>query len=347
MLLWGQDQIVAAAGQPVPWLWHGLLLPGALTLLTSVWKAGKTTLVSVLASRRPSAGTFAGLPLASGRTVIVTEEHADHWRRRTQHLTFGDHLGLYCRPFRRLPTPKQWESLVDELADLRAGRGVDLVVIDPLAAFMAGGSENEAGCMLETLLPLQRLTSQAMSVLVLHHPRRQSSAPGQATRGSGALPANADILIEMRGLGGSSREDRRRRLLAFSRYPETPAELVMALNAEGTDYVSLGDMKQAEFAEHWPALQAILEQAPRPLNRREVRHAWPGHKPEVARIRNWLEEAVSRGLLRRWGKGVKAQPFRYWLPSREAEWLKDPLAEMYTPELFYPDGFEGKRVDRT
>jgi hypothetical protein len=40
------------------WLWHGYLLPGSVTLLTSVWKAGKTTLLSVLLARngrhRPS-----------------------------------------------------------------------------------------------------------------------------------------------------------------------------------------------------------------------------------------------------------------------------------------------------
>jgi hypothetical protein len=30
------------------WLWQGYLLPGAVTLLTSLWKSGKSTLLSVL-----------------------------------------------------------------------------------------------------------------------------------------------------------------------------------------------------------------------------------------------------------------------------------------------------------
>src|SRR5262245_48030408 len=30
------------------WLWQGYLLPGAVTLLTSLWKSGKTTLLAVL-----------------------------------------------------------------------------------------------------------------------------------------------------------------------------------------------------------------------------------------------------------------------------------------------------------
>jgi hypothetical protein len=345
-LLWGQEQILSAAGPPVPWLWHGFLLPGALTLLTSLWKTGKTTLVSVLVARRQSAGLLGGLPLAAGRSVIITEEHPDHWRRRTGHLNFADNLGLYCRPFRGQPTPQQWETFIEELAALRGSRGVDLVVIDPLAAFMAGGSENEASCMLRTLQPLQRLTAEGMSILALHHPRREPAAPGQAARGNGALQGFADILVEMHWLRAPSRDDRRRRLLAFSRYPETPTELVLALNADGTDYLAWADLKEAEFAEHWPVLQAILEKAPRPLNRRAIRQCWPQPRPDAERMNNWLENAVSKGLLRKWGKGVKRQPFHYWLPSREQQWLEDPLAELKTPELFYPAGFEGKKVDR-
>src|SRR5450755_3582489 len=33
------------------WLWQGYLRPGAVTLLTSLWKSGKSTLLSVLLSR--------------------------------------------------------------------------------------------------------------------------------------------------------------------------------------------------------------------------------------------------------------------------------------------------------
>jgi AAA domain len=36
---------------PPTWLWHGFLGPGKVTLLTSQWKSGKTTLVSLLLAR--------------------------------------------------------------------------------------------------------------------------------------------------------------------------------------------------------------------------------------------------------------------------------------------------------
>ncbi|HMC66910.1 MAG TPA: AAA family ATPase, partial [Gemmataceae bacterium] len=48
--LWADD--LRRVGQtPLAWLWHGYLKPGAVTLLTSRWKSGKTTLLSVLLSR--------------------------------------------------------------------------------------------------------------------------------------------------------------------------------------------------------------------------------------------------------------------------------------------------------
>jgi hypothetical protein len=39
------------------WLWHGYVATGNITLLTSRWKAGKTTLLSLLLSRRKTGGS--------------------------------------------------------------------------------------------------------------------------------------------------------------------------------------------------------------------------------------------------------------------------------------------------
>jgi hypothetical protein len=36
----------------IPWIWHGLLAPGKVTLLTSLWKSGKTTLLAHLLAQR-------------------------------------------------------------------------------------------------------------------------------------------------------------------------------------------------------------------------------------------------------------------------------------------------------
>lgn len=46
--------------EPVHWLWDGMLAPGAMTLLTGSWKAGKSTLVSLLLDRRRDGGQLLG-----------------------------------------------------------------------------------------------------------------------------------------------------------------------------------------------------------------------------------------------------------------------------------------------
>src|SRR6266700_89012 len=100
--LWPED-LKAATEQQVNWIWEGYLAPGAVTLLTSQWKTGKTTLLSVLLDKRRHDGTFAGLALRGGKTAVVSEEPTLLWLLRSQKLDFGSHVCLFCRPFRGKP----------------------------------------------------------------------------------------------------------------------------------------------------------------------------------------------------------------------------------------------------
>ena len=89
--LWPDD--LRRVGQtPLAWLWHGYLKPGAVTLLTSRWKSGKTTLLSVLLSRLASGGELAGRAVAPGKAVVVSEESPEQWASRGRQLDFGRHV---------------------------------------------------------------------------------------------------------------------------------------------------------------------------------------------------------------------------------------------------------------
>src|SRR5204863_90632 len=83
--------------------------------------------------------------------------------------------------------------------------------------------QSSAVVLLEALLPLQALTTRGTAVLLLPHPRRQASGPGQLARGSGALSGHVDILLEMEAVDPAP-DDRRRRIRGFSRFPETPRD---------------------------------------------------------------------------------------------------------------------------
>ena len=90
--------------QPSPpprWLWHGYLGPGKVTLLTSQWKSGKTTLVSLLLARMQQGGHLAGLPVAASKALVISEESESDWQLRFQHLGIPDHVDLLCRPGRQ------------------------------------------------------------------------------------------------------------------------------------------------------------------------------------------------------------------------------------------------------
>jgi hypothetical protein len=316
----------AAAAARTDWLWHGYLVPGGVTLLTSLWKAGKTTLLSVLLHRMKVGGELAGAAVTAAQAVVVSEEDPALWERRSRRLDFGEHVSWLCRPFRARPTPAEWRALIDSLAALRRERGTDLAVIDPLASFLPGRDENTAGLMLEALLPLQALTAEGMAVLLLHHPRKQSAAPGQTARGSGALSAHVDVILEMTTVSADP-DDRRRRLLGFSRFTETPADRVIELNAEGTHYAALGDFAEQEFLRGWRLLRLVLTDARDKLTRREILDAWPADeaRPSDTTLWRWLERAAARDLLRREGAGHCTEPFRYWLTEKEAVWREDPI----------------------
>jgi hypothetical protein len=323
--LWLKD-LRGTSQNHVSWLWHGYLAPGSVTLLTSQWKSGKTTLISVLMDRLKAGGTLADLPVAPARAVIVSEESPMHWYRRSQKLSFGDHLCWFCRPFRGKPRPDEWLALLDHVLDLRGRHDIGLLVIDPLASFMSGHNENGAGGMLAALLPLQQLTSQGMAVLVAHHPRKGEIVAGQAARGSGALSGYVDIIMEMSWYDHPCKVDRRRKVQAFSRFEETPRGRIIELTPDGTDYLSHGDFEEEELNRSRALLLDVLDDADHKLTRKEVLAAWPVPPvPEESTLWRHLDRLVTDEVIRRDGEGRRHHPFRYWLPAREEEWRKNPL----------------------
>src|SRR5690348_15100968 len=73
-------QAEADTSSNLSWLWHGYLAAGQVTVLTSQWKTGKTTLLSVLLERMHSGRALAGRNVQIGRAAVITEESGVHWR---------------------------------------------------------------------------------------------------------------------------------------------------------------------------------------------------------------------------------------------------------------------------
>jgi hypothetical protein len=209
---------------------------------------------------------------------------------------------------------------VETAALMHDRQGSALVVIDSLAPFLPPHSENSAGALFECLTPLQRLTTAGMSVLLVHHPRKGKTVAGQSARGSGALPSFVDVVVEMGYYSQPDDLDRRRRLLAFSRHDETPRHLLLELQADGRDYLVLASGAEAAPGESWQALVGVLATADCNMTRQEILDQWSGDaaRPEATTLWRWLSRAVAHGQVRQDGTGRPHDPFRYWLPDREA-----------------------------
>jgi hypothetical protein len=324
---WGRE--LAREPAHVTWLWDGYLAVNNVTLLTSQWKSGKTTLLSVLLARLKDGGQLAGLTVRAGKAIVISEETRSHWRRRHDKLDLG-HVYFISLPFRGKPSLDEWRILVDHVAALHTAEPVDLVTIDTLTSFLPGHSEISASLMMDAMLPLRALSQRGVSVLLLHHPAKGDPLPGQAARGTGALASFTDINLEMSWHNRGDANDRRRRILSQSRFEETPRQLVIELNETATDYLVHGDFDGDEFTQNWGLLHMVLEDARDKRTRQQLRADWPEDFscPSEATLYRWLLRAIAAGLVCQEGTGRKADPFRYWLPGRIEEWKKDPLWEL-------------------
>lgn len=312
------------------WLWHGYLAAGRVTLLTSLWKSGKTTLVSVLLARMQAGGMLAGRAVAAGRAVVLSEEDVSMWRERGRRIAFGPQVSWYCRPFLGKPRLEDWQGLLEQIGCQHERERIDFLVVDSLANLSPMRSENEAGEMLKTLQPLQALTSRGMCVLVLHHPRKGEALPGQAARGSGALLGFVDIILEMQRISRANMKDRRRRLRAYSRFRETPPKWIIELTPDGGDYVSLGESAQPTFDRGGPVLKQILERAEGRLTWRQIVQRWPEDTPAPAKatISRWLDKLLEERHVLREGRGTSNDPYVYLLPGMEIQWQDDMLKSL-------------------
>ena len=109
-----------------------------ITLLTSRWKSGKTTLISLLVARMGKRRRILGSASMPG-CVVVVSGGSPQCGRAVQRIGSAASQ-LVCRPFQR-----ETRRRANGRADRRFGRArpVRLTVIDPLAS-VPGSDENNA-----------------------------------------------------------------------------------------------------------------------------------------------------------------------------------------------------------
>lgn len=301
-------------GDAMTFQWAGYLALGFVLLLSGLWKGGKSTLIGHLLRAMGDGGNIAG-DVKPGRALIVSEESGGLWARRRDDLGLGDHCEFLCRPFKTRPARREWESFVAYLAELVSERRFNIVVVDTIAGLLPIDNENDAAQVQTALLPLHRITEAGAAVLLVHHPKKGDAGEGQAARGSGALPGFVDVILELRRYAPAERDDRRRTLTAYSRFDETPPEVVIELGDDG--YRLVGGKADAKRADRMDAIGELLPGTAPGLTAEEILNAWPDGngvpKPGLRTARADLKHGADSGRWTVTGHGSKGDPLRYWV----------------------------------
>jgi hypothetical protein len=294
-------------GEEVPWLWHGVIALGAITLLSAPEKTGKTTLLSLLLDRRRAGGQLLGRAVWPGKTLVCTEESERLWSLRQPPLDFGPGVTFRGR-LGPTPTGADWQRFLDQLCNRclaeEATGTFDLLVIDTAVSFLPLAQRNRRPLQ-DALAALNDLTKIPLGVLLINQSRTVQRP----------LAAFADMVLEIelpRGPAGSRALTRRRIFTGVGRYPDMLGRLEAELNAAGTDY-----LLTAEASAPDPPLLAIAETllagSPTPLTHQDLLARWPGPPPHADSLYRTLAAAVHQGRFTTTGKGTKAEPLHYGL----------------------------------
>jgi hypothetical protein len=301
------------------WIWEGYLARGNITLLTSRWKAGKTTLVAGLLRSLGTGGAFLGSNCTAASAIVVSEELPAHWSSRQRAIPIGSHTRLVSRPFYSRPTPEEWDELVRRAEAERERGALDVLVIDPLAPFLPGRSDSDPAALLDMINPLRRLAGTGVAVLILHHPRKRDSEEGCRARGSGALLGLVDVILEVDRPGTLPGDANRRKLVAVSRLPLKTPSLFFEWSPGTADFHVVPDLHAIRFQENWQKVESILAGRAKAATHKELLADWPADQPRPSerQLYEWLSRAVVENRVVRSGEGTRYQPYRFRLKGQE------------------------------
>lgn len=333
----GIDELGPA--EPVEYLWAPFIARGAITLLTGLWKAGKTTLLTHLLR---DIGRGEGLVTAPTLSpiIIVSEEPRSIWARRRDELALPNTIMLPVMNSNARPDRRGWLTFISEIAQEVRRLQAGLVVIDTIASFWPVREENDASDVMDALMPLRDITATGAGLLICHHPPKGGATQnGTASRGSGALPGFADILVTLtRFSGEDDLADRRRLLVCASRLDEVEPETVVELTDVG--YVVRGERAAIIKEDMDRDIWAVLPAGGVGLTAEEVK-AEMGHKAiGITKLRGRLENGNRLARWKRSGTGMKGDPFRYFkTKDGDADLLHGHRTQGVETKTQIPGGF--------
>lgn len=287
-------------GNKKDWLWEGYVAKKHSTLLSALWKAGKTTFLRCLFLAMAHEEEFAGQPTKKSKILVISEEAEGEWvdsREEVENLGDIKNVMVWSRPLRVKPNLKQWVDLIIKAKEYSIKEGVDLVVIDTLTTFWPIDNENDSAQVIKALVPLYFLTQDAsVAVVLVHHFRKGGGEQAQASRGSGALPSFVDNIIEF--TRSDSGFPNQRTLKTYGRFSNVIPEIVIEYTNEGK-YISKGEPWQVSKSARLQKVLSIVKESPVPVNSKEILTTLTmgGISFTLRSVQNYLNELLEKSLL--------------------------------------------------
>ena len=292
------------------YVWHGLLAPGATTLLGGKPKDGKTTMMFGLLAALEEGRPFLGLATSQTRALLLTEERPSTLAEKRERWQVDPLLLM-----RHSAGTRDWAEIVGEAVEAAKANDAGLLIVDTFAEWtsLGGDSENASGAVIEQFRPLHMAAAEGLAVLAIHHLRKGSSDGWDSFRGSGAFQGTVDVLARLSRKSESFRE-----LHSEGRFAASQQTLTYELDGADSFAVSTPTSERDRvLAELQVAVSATAEQLAETLGVTE------------RGLRGHLGALYSDDRVGRTGKGRKNDPHVFHSDSGKRD---DPLGVSGIPE---------------
>lgn len=290
----------------VPWLVKDLVAVGGKTSLSARVKLGKTEFAMHLAVSVACGQSIFGKEVTKAKVLYLTEQ-ADSVREAIRRVGGQENQDMWITPWHKVHK-LSWPEIVAQAVGFCQSHDIKLLVVDTLSRFARIKDENDSAEAMRVMEPLHAaMATTKLAMLIVRHDRKSGGDVSDSGRGSSAYNGEVDILLGLRKVQGKRTprdddhedgddddepvgKDRRRLLVAESRYGNDSEDLLLVLTADN-EYRVLGQPHKVKVEDEKQALLKCI-----PLGKDQARK-WnevqqeSGLSRRRARdLRDWMEE---------------------------------------------------------
>lgn len=240
------------------WLWEGVVMREATNMIFALPKVGKTRLMlAMLSAFVKGRGEFAGLALYPGKEkllILGPDQSETSWGGYLLKAGLLQSNGTIDPGIVAMSTAETsfqldeyWISRVER--ELRE-HGPLVVLLDSYsAAIRSLGIDENRSESATPLMKLHNLVSQYGSTLIVIHHANKAGGEGsaaRASRGSSAIAAAVDNLIEMGAFRGDGEEGIKKYELRVEGRAETDGAPLLGYSAHSNEWMSCGSVREAK-----------------------------------------------------------------------------------------------------